>query len=146
MVSVSDTFDFYKISDNGWDWVNEKRFIKIDSVFCRQYIHHPEALSNFSSATYYFYGTIQLPDNMHNLIVIEYLHKNEIYMYLLRFDREGNRKKAYLLAHLFGFIDESQIEKSIIKDNKLVKFNEHFYDQEENTTVVIRDTMVNVLW
>ena len=142
-ISGNHTFSFAELSENKWEWQKSQNFIKIDSDLWVNYFDKPERLigHGYYYQTNYYYKILDLQDNFINLIVLQYIHNdNESYMYLLQFDKQGNKFKSHILASIVKSPVDYEEVKSTIQGNEITTYK--CYMDEE---IIKRDT-IKILW
>jgi len=128
-------FSFSELSKNVWEWRKSQEFVEVDSAFI--------VLGDYKYyyQTNYFYKIVDFQDNMFNLVILQYIHNdNEAYMYLVQFDKQGNRKKIFILASIYKSPDEYEEKHSFIQKNEITTYR--YYNDEG---IVKRDTVM-VVW
>jgi hypothetical protein len=144
-VTGNQSFSFEELSQDVWNWQNSHKFIEIDSATWFDNFNKPTQLGDYRYAytTNYYYKEFDFKDSLFNLVVLQYVHNsNESYMYLVQFDRQGNRKNTLTLASIFKSpIDYEEIYSSI-QENQITTYR-YYNDMDKN--IVKRDTMEN-LW
>ena len=140
-ISGNHTFSFAEISENVWEWQNSQKFIEIDSILWVDYFDKPQRLISYKYdyQTNYYYKIIDLQDNFFNFIILQHIHNNnESYMYLIQFDKQGNRQKAMVFASISKSpVDYKEVYSSI-EGNKIATY-EYYEDEDKilrNTTFV----------
>jgi hypothetical protein len=142
-ITENQNFSFSEFSKDIWNWHKSHKFIEIDSIIWIDYCNNPTPLGDYryDYQTNYYYETIDLQDDFTNLIILQYIHNNnESYMYLLQFDKKGNRRKVFVLASIFKSPDEYEEIHSSIQGNKIITYK--YYDDDGT---VKRDTTIT-LW
>ena len=144
-ISENHNFSFAEISENEWEWQKSQKFVEIDSSLWIDYFDKPTLLVGYKYyyQTNYYYKIIDFHDNFINMIILQHIHNNnESYMYLLQFDKHGNRQKAITLASIFKSRDEYEEVKSSIQSNKITTYS--FYEDFDERTIK-KDTTL-VIW
>jgi hypothetical protein len=136
-------FSFSDLSKNVWEWQKSQAFVKIDSATWVTYFDKPNSLIDYRYGyqTNYIYKFLDLRDNFINIIVLQYIHNdNESYMYLIQFDKNGNRRKVYILASIFKSPDDFEVIHSAVQGNKITTYK-NYIDAE----IIEKDT-TSILW
>lgn len=138
-VTENQIFSFTELSKNIWDWQTVQKFEKIDTVFWNNYLNkfHPLNGYNYFYQKNYFYKIIDFENNYFNLIILQN-QGDTSYMYLIQFDRQGNRKKVCLLASISKSPDDYEEIHSSIQNNKITTYK--YYNDDGS---IKKDTIVS---
>jgi hypothetical protein len=137
----TDTFDFYKITKDVWNWEQVDGLVRIDSLFFATYISKSSSYIGWYRVDRikYFYKFIELSNNAINLIVLKNIGYYA-YMYLLSFNKEGECEKSFLLASISKSPIDSEDIKSRIRGDTLVNYRYYVSDEDDGSVKEVRDT------
>jgi hypothetical protein len=127
-----------------WDkigdlWLNPQKLIKIDSAIWVNNFgkRHPNGylpsgdIKGSFGKFFYYYKELDLNDNLFNIIVLEWVNKTQSYMYLVQFDKQGNRKKgAFELANIWANPDGTGEIYSVVQGNKIKTYSYTYFDDD----------------
>jgi hypothetical protein len=140
-VRGNQTFSFFELSEDIWNWQKLQNLTEIDSSLWVSYINKPDPIGSYSTdyQKNYFYKMIDFDDACIYLITLQYIrNNNESYMYLLQFDKQGNRKKMLVLASIYKSPDEYEEVHSSIQGRNIITYR--YYSED---SIIKRDTIVN---
>jgi len=145
IISENALFDFYTLSENGWDWYQKNDYVEIDSLFFNEYVNVPEPLIGYGSyyQTNYFYKIIDIEDGLYNIVTLQRIHNNnEAYMYLIQFDKEGKRVNIILLASLSKSPTDYEVVKSKMNDGVITTYKHYQSDWGDGDIEDRKDTTI----
>ena len=148
---LSDSHSFQKLSQGVWDWQNSSDFVKIDSTtWINHFIGSTQcedveivALPFYYRDSYkvnYYYKEFDFKDSLINLIILQYVNNDRSCMYLVQFDKQGNRKKILMLAYIEKGPEWVEEIYSSIQENKITTYR--YYEDNDS---VKRDSVMT-LW
>jgi len=146
---LSQDFSFKELSQDVWNWRNSQKFIEIDSAIWVNSFNKPTKLYPYGYSSgervgkkIYYYKIFDFKDNLFNLIVLKYVSNDRSCMYLVQFDKQGNRKKTLKLAYIEKGPEWNEEIYSLIRGNEITTYRYYDDDNDDND---YKDTVVT-LW
>jgi hypothetical protein len=140
-VKEEQTYSFKDLSRNVWEWYKSEKLIEIDSAFREDYVNKPKPIMYYGEKYQrnYCYNFFDSQEDCFNLIIVQYVNANESSMYLLQFDKQGERKKIFVLASISKSPDDYEEVYSLIQGNAITTyryFNDEGFVKRDTTKII----------